>query len=953
MKATQLLDALRNIRKEIVAFISIVIIGLLAAMAFLGIAYSAATLKKDALRFFNENSLWDLEVTSTMLMTDDDLEAILSLPGVREAEPVWQIDAKLYHDGNTAVTVTSLPEAVSLPVLREGRLPVNPQECAIEKNLADDLALTVGQSLRLECNRIMETDPLVESSFVITGIFHTPDHFSYMVPVTPYVLVTKECFNREGLDGAFMKARVRVEDTPENRYGDDYWNVIKPVAAALEELAGTRTSMRTEALLKDFDEQIRAGEEQIKAAREQQLQAQQKMEEGRQELEKAREQLDSIKKQIDAAEPLIKAGREKIDDAHEALENENSDSSLFEQYSRDELRKMLRKAEEAYETLRNNWYYSGEEYLDGLTRYEKGLKQLEDGERELAEGEAKLRDAEKELEKARSDRDAFGVCRWILLNNNSNPGFIYAAANADKLSSLSMSFSTIFLVVGVLVIYATISRMVEQQRRQIGVNKAMGLFNREIFAKYLVFACGAVLLGVGLGVLLSWLPMQRAVLKSYEAHLNYGTGTRSFLLCETGLVAAGAFGISVLAVYMGCSKLLRLSALALMQGTNSVSSRRKKSRSSARRSLYLRLIFRNMQTDWARVLVTIVSIAGGCVLMVVGFTLRFGISGVPDRQFGGIMTYEAEIFFSDSENPAAGSEIETLLDRNDLQHVAVRKESAVFEINETMNALTLITAETGSLRGFYSLRSVDDSNELDLPESGALVPRRFWESYGIDVGESVSVYDTELNPRHLEVSGVFENYYGQLFFLTPQGYEEVFGAIPENNCFLVRTEGVSLNRLQELLAGVVGLVSVNDAAAERAMIEQFSSSLNFVVYFMLFLAGMMACFIVANFTVTFIQRKTGELTIMRINGFTSGECVRYVAVDLIVTTVLGTAVGLAAGGFMGAHILSVTEAPYIQMIREPRAESFLYAALITFVFSAITNSLALRRIRRLKLTDLA
>ena len=152
---------------------------------------------------------------------------------------------------------------------------------------------------------------------------------------------------------------------------------------------------------------------------------------------------------------------------------------------------------------------------------------------------------------------------------------------------------------------------------------------------------------------------------------------------------------------------------------------------------------------------------------------------------------------------------------------------------------------------------------------------------------------------------------------------------------------------------MVGLVSVNDAAAERAMIEQFSSSLNFVVYFMLFLAGMMACFIVANFTVTFIQRKTGELTIMRINGFTSGECVRYVAVDLIVTTVLGTAVGLAAGGFMGAHILSVTEAPYIQMIREPRAESFLYAALITFVFSAITNSLALRRIRRLKLTDLA
>ena len=136
------------------------------------------------------------------------------------------------------------------------------------------------------------------------------------------------------------------------------------------------------------------------------------------------------------------------------------------------------------------------------------------------------------------------------------------------------------------------------------------------------------------------------------------------------------------------------------------------------------------------------------------------------------------------------------------------------------------------------------------------------------------------------------------------------------------------------------------------MIEQFTSSLNFVVYFMLFIAGVMACFIVANFTVTFIQRKTGELTIMRINGFTSGECIRYVAVDLVVTTVLGTVIGLVLGGFMGARILGVTETPYIQMIREPQLESFLYSALVTFVFSLLTNSVALRRIRHLKLSDM-
>ena len=137
------------------------------------------------------------------------------------------------------------------------------------------------------------------------------------------------------------------------------------------------------------------------------------------------------------------------------------------------------------------------------------------------------------------------------------------------------------------------------------------------------------------------------------------------------------------------------------------------------------------------------------------------------------------------------------------------------------------------------------------------------------------------------------------------------------------------------------------------MIEQFTSGLNFVVYLMLFIAAMMSCFIVANFTMTFIQRKTSELTIMRINGFTSGECIRYVAVDLIVTTILGTAVGLVVGGLMGQRILRVTETPYIQMIREPRLESFLYAALFTLVFSLLTNGYALRRIRKLKLNDIS
>ena len=1033
MTRSELLDARRNIRKELVAFISIVMIGLLAALAYLGIAYSAAALKQDALLYFNERELWDVEVTSTMLMTDEDLDAIRAVPGVREAERVWQIDTRLHlGDQKVSVSLVSLPEKMSIPTVLEGRLPESSKECAVERNLAEECGLTVGQHITVHCDPIMEVDPLTESDFVITGIFHTPDHFSYMVPVTPYLFVQADAFNREGFDGAFMKARIRVKGTPENRYSDEYWDVINPVIAALEDLAGTRTVTRVDGIRARFEDNIREGEEKIEAAKVELGQAQQKIEDGWQELASIEKQLEPVPGMLEAGAAKLNQGEEKLETALELLEKWgihladhanlldrldevqgllNNSVSFFQRYMSgkdtalstgddflsigsippeaielylenvEEFKhltvlqalteierrsggtldlsrakgkvKQLQDGIEEYERGRLDYYYSGEQYLDAMTTVNSGRKKLLEGEKEFHEGEQKLQDAEQELNAAKEQLNNIGTCRWIMLNNNGNPGFLYAAANSDKLASLSMSFSTIFLVVGALVIYATISRMVEQQRKLIGVNKAMGLFNHEIFGKYLLFACSAVLLGIGLGVLLAWLPMQRAVLNSYEAHLNYGTGPRSFLPYETGIVVAGALGLSVLAVYLGCSQLLRQTALALMQGAGAAMSRKKKARKSARRSLYARLILRNMRTDWNRVLVTIVSIAGGCVLMVVGFTLRYGISGVPARQFGGIMTYDAEVIYDTDANEAVVSDIEAVLDANALPHVNLRRMATVYEMDGALSATTLIVAEESVLDGYYTLRSIDGGAPVPLPESGALVPRRFSEHYRVGSGDSFTVFDAAMNRRDLKIAGVFENYYGQIFFLTPQSYEEVFGTAPENNCFFVKTDGLSLNELQKKLDGVEGVVSVNDAAAERTMIEQFTSGLNFVVYLMLFIAAMMSCFIVANFTMTFIQRKTAELTIMRINGFTAGECIRYVAVDLVVTTVLGTLLGLGVGGVMGQRILRVTETPYIQMIREPRPESFLFAALFTFVFSLVTNGYALRRIRKLKLTDLS
>lgn len=1043
MTRTQLLDARRNVQKELVAFLSIVIIGMLATLSYLSVTYSSAALKQDALTFFNTCRLWDLEVASTMLMDEDDLEAIRALPGVASAERVWQIDAKLLIEADDSdVTLISTPQSASLPRLLEGRLPESPEECALEKTLADRCGLTPGQRVSVECKPISDVDPLLVKDYVITGVFQSPDHITYMVPATPYMIVCEDSFNREGLEGAFMKIRVRVEGAPEDRYSDAYWEAVTPVEDAIRAMADERASLRVEKMRASLDEKLEEGRGKLRDA-ERQLEdgrrqladgraeleakrieledARQKLADGRAEYEDgcrqladARQQLDEGRKALEDAERQLSEMKALLDAGGAALvEAEYQLSSIPGIYTMllnllrelesivghitlpGELGSMRQQLEDGFQQYgegRMLWYSKGEAYLDAATLFEKNKKlleqregdyadaqkkladiesqlaegekqlaegeqalldaerQLADAEKELADGEAQYRDGVRALREAEEIRDKLGIGRWVVLNDKGNPGFIYAEVNYKKLASLSMTFSSIFLVVGAMVIYATIGRMVEQQRKLIGATKAMGLYNREIFAKYLYFACAAVALGTSLGVLLARFPLQNVILRSYAKFFTYGEPTSAFLPLETGVVAAGALAVSVAAVYLGCGALLRLPAIRLMQGA-SPSGGRKKARSSAQRSLYTRLIFRNMRMDRTRVLVTTVSIAGGCMLMVIGFTLRYGISGVPDRQFGGIQTYEAEVFFDPGINADAAAEIEKILDENALPYIAVRKAGGVFEADDTLNAMTMIVADNGALEGFFTLRDLSGA-PLELKDSGALVPRRFSEYYSLGIGDAVTVYDSGMNLNEVTIAGVFENYYGQLFFMSPRGYEEIFLSAPEQNCFFVKTGGMGLDALRQKLENVEGFVKLSDAFAERHVIEQFTAALNYVVWLMLFIAGMMSCFIVANFSMTYIQRKTRELTIMRINGFSAGECTRYAAVDLIVTTVVGTGIGLVLGGFVGRAVLATTETPYIQMIRESALQSYLYSALITCGFSALTNSFALRKIKKLKLSDI-
>ena len=1004
MTKTQFTDARRNVQKQIISWISIVVIGMVSLIAYLSLVYSSEAIRGAASAYYDTYDFWDLEITSSLLLDEEDLAVLRSLDGVESAEPVWAVGTKLLEpETRTAVMVQAMPETISLPELLEGRLPETADECIIEHSLQGNTGLGLGDRILVESSSVAGIEPLRVTSYTVTGIFRHPDHVSIELPETPYVLVTKDCFDLESLNGAFMKIRLRVADTPEQRYTRDYDKAIRAVEESVSAVMEERAAARTEKLRADSARKIEEGQRQLDEAsakleegRQQLEEGRQKLKEGEQTLASSREQLDDgwtqIKdagEQLDAAEAKLDAGARVLVDAQYQIASlegllYKAEGALslangltgtdVESYLPDFASNALQQARDgasAYNSGRDLWYSSGEEYLDAMTEYEQGRKRLEQAEQEYEKGKeeyekgkaeleektaefeekkAEYEDGIKQLENARIQLSAIGPARWLEWGDFGNTGYTFVESQAAGLASMCYSFSILFLVIAALVIYATVGRMVQEQRAQIGTSKALGFYNSEVLNKYMFFGISAALAADVLGVTLTYFVMQSRFLTYYEPFFVFEKIPRCFLPVET-LIAVLVLPLAAgLSVWFACRSLIRIPAIRLLQGEE-LTSQPRSARRASNGGLYSRLIFRNIRTDMRRVLVTIVSIAGCCLLLVGSFMIKFAIERIDERQFGQIIRYQAEIGFNPAEEDAA-QKLADILEENRLPYTLVGKTGFLFKDGNNFNSAVALTAEAGSLEGFYGLRDPGSGQPVQQSEDGVLIPIRLSEYHGLKPGDSLAALNSELETHTVPIAGVFDNHFGNLVFFTPNCYEKVFGTQAVPDCYLVRTNGMSLEELENKVSGVEGFLELRDAAGDRARIESMSSVLNAAILMLLGLAAVMAYFIVMNLSVTYIQKKTRELTIMRINGFTVQECVRYVAWDLVITTLAGIVLGLVAGHFLGLQVLPVTEGPYMRFVHDPDLRTYLYAALITAGFSLLVSSTALRRVKDLKLSDI-
>ena len=598
-----------------------------------------------------------------------------------------------------------------------------------------------------------------------------------------------------------------------------------------------------------------------------------------------------------------------------------------------------------------------EQYLAGLEELQKSKEKLKEGEEQYKEGLSEYEEGKDRLQEAQDKLDSMEEGRWVFFGVQGNTSYMHLMYSAESTSKLSLTFSMMFIVIAALVIYATVGRIVQEQRKLIGTTKALGFFNREILAKYMLFGLGSTFIGTVLGIAIAYFGIEPILLGTYQMAYVLDGIERKIQVLTTLLVAFGALGLAAAAVYLACRSQLRSTAISLMQeqmpkGKKASSGKGRHSGGQQTGRLYNRLILRNIRSDIPRVAVTIVSVAGCCALLVIGFTLRGAVSGAIDRQYGQIIRFDYRLVFNPQQAENAERELETILREEGTDYVAVQDEIRLYRPAEKLDMTELVVGDMDQLSRFYAFTDWQSGQPLKIPASGAILKGRIAEANAVETGEQITIYNDLMKPFPVTVEAMYQNYIGRELFISNETYKEVFGEERIPNTFLIRLQGADPDKLAERLSKVEGFESFETSATEKAKFEDYTKVLTLISLLLTLVAGLMAYFILLNICNMYISQKKRELVIMRINGFTVREVKNYVARETIYTTAAGILLGLGFGSAVGYQIIRFVELPYVQFVRSINLTAWALAVVITLAFVWFINYLSLRQVSHLKLTDM-
>ena len=538
-----------------------------------------------------------------------------------------------------------------------------------------------------------------------------------------------------------------------------------------------------------------------------------------------REALDGIEQ--------YRSGASQLEEARVELENASIELQKGTK-ELDDAKKTLNDAKEELADGKIKLAGSEKEYTDGVEELTQKKADLENAKKELAQAKADLPDAEnklidgenelaeKKLELSDAEEQLEGFIRydsWTVQKRADNPG--YAAAKKCAISSTKLCFSMaiLFVFVGLMVCYTSVSRNVHESQVATGVQKALGFRRKEIIAHYMLYSVLAVGVGIVSGGLLGYFVIETIVNQAYQRLFVFSTIVNVFRIQEVLMISAVEMALILLATWLSCNKLLKKPAIELLRGESASYGRTRfyeKTKWWKKLSLYTQTTINNLANDRPRVIATLVGVAGCTALVVAGMSLQLSLANTPEKHFEEIWTFDARLV-SDSAVEGAQENLCSVLDGEGVSYTSVRQE-AIFikDIDGKLLKADLIVPETQSgLLGFISLKDYKTKKPLDIPEDGVIISRSYEKHHDIHVGDTINLFDMNGVSHESKVVAVSEHYLSSSQLVMSRScYENMMlKELVSNTIFLNYGESDPAE-VQEKLSQTDGYFSLTDEHAK-------------------------------------------------------------------------------------------------------------------------------------------
>lgn len=782
-----------------------------------------------------------------------------------------------------------------------------------------------------------------------------------------------------------------------NAFEDEYEELVSRVAQSIESISQNRCEIRkaeAEDELKDARRELTQRKKELYEAEGQLTMAknqitmmesaipplEEMLDEGKaqyeaglalyeEEIGKAQSQLETAESAVNAATLMIELANGAIEDAEAEIERVLAEGDelraqqlqnaldnllvyydgLLEEYdglvaeyeaglklyneTKAEADRQLAEAEEMISSYETQLSDAKAQLAAAKTEYEAGKAELEE---QKAAADPELEAAEADIEKAQELLDSVGVPEWYVTTREDDAAFSGFADNADRIAAIAMVFPVFFFLVAALVALTTMTRMIEEERTQIGTLKALGYSKTAIAMKYLLYSETATLAGCAAGIAIGINLLPRVIWNTYGMMYTLHEVYTPFYPLYCISAVAAALLCTMIATVSACGSALKEVPSKLMLPKAPKAG--KKVFLERIKFLWKHMTFtqkvtaRNILRYKKRFFMTLFGIAGCTALLLTGFGLRDSITDIIEKQFTEIHCYDAMAALKNGDGDA---QLREYLDETAEDYMFNYQVTASVKTDAgSRDDYVFVTESREKFPEFITLRNRSTKESIPLDDEGVVVTEKMAKELGVSKGDSVTV---EVNgvSAELSVTGVAENYVYGYVYMTETLYGEKFGELENYNMITIKVaDGADEKSMFTELLQNDSIAQVTSVSNVRETFANMLDKVNVVVWVLIVAAAMLAFVVLYNLTNININERRHEIATLKVLGFRQRETSEYIFREMVIITLIGTVVGLAFGILLWSFVVKTAEVSMVMFGREISALSFIISAVMTVAFSA-------------------